>query len=57
MHTMFPDVPVNAIIVDLANTHSVSQTVDNILSGLVPSHNSNQTLNEGNGTKNNNAGH
>lgn len=54
---MFPDVPVNAIIVDLANTHSVSQTVDNILSGLVPSHNSNQTLNEGNGTKNNNAGH
>lgn len=47
MHTMFPDVPVNAIIVDLANTHSVSQTVDNILSGLVPSRTSNQNITEG----------
>ncbi|XP_019849864.1 PREDICTED: E3 ubiquitin-protein ligase AMFR-like [Amphimedon queenslandica] len=46
VHTMFPDVPVNAIIVDLANTHSVSQTVDNILSGLVPSRTSNQNTTE-----------
>ena len=33
---MFPDVPFNAITVDLANTRSVSQTVDNILSGTAP---------------------
>jgi hypothetical protein len=33
IHSMFPDIPFNAITLDLNNTQSVTQTVNNILSG------------------------
>lgn len=35
IHNMFPQVPLSTISLDLTNTKSISQTVDNILSGAI----------------------
>ena len=35
VHSMFPDIPLQAITLDLADTHSVSLTVDRVLNNTI----------------------